>query len=71
MTKETQKRRKKGEGSIYKKENGTYVGRITVAGYEPFFCTGTSRKEVEKKLNAFRLKTLKKEIIPERVSVND
>ena len=71
MTKETQKRRKKGEGSIYKKENGTYVGRITVAGYEPFFCTGTSRKEVEKKLNAFRLKTLKREIIPERVSVND
>lgn len=71
MTKETQKRRKKGEGSIYKKENGTYVGRITVAGYEPFFCTGTSRKDVEKKLYAFRLKTLKKEIIPERVSVND
>ena len=70
MTKETTKRRKKGEGSIRRKENGTYVGRISVSGYDQFSCTGTSRKEVEKKLAEFRMKTLRKEIIAERVTVN-
>ena len=51
VEKETmKKRRKKGDGSITMKENGTYLGRITIAGYEPFSCTGLTRKEVERKL---------------------
>ena len=50
VEKETmKKRRKKGDGSITMKENGTYLGRITIAGYEPFSCTGATKKEVERK----------------------
>ena len=52
---ELKKRRKKGEGSITKKPNGTYLGRITISGYDPFSCTGTTRKEVERKLNEFKI----------------
>ena len=32
----TKKRRKKGAGSIMRKANGTYLGRIAISGYEPF-----------------------------------
>lgn len=66
----TKKRRKKGNGSIMKKENGTYLGRIMIAGYEPFSCTGATRKEVERKLEEFKIRTLKKEIIPQKIFVN-
>ena len=53
VEKETmKKRRKKGDGSITMKENGTYLGRITIAGYEPFSCTGATKKEVERKDNS-------------------
>lgn len=68
--KNIQKRRKKGAGSITKKSNGTYLGRINISGYDPYSCTGTSRKEVEKKLEDFRIKTLKQEVIPQRIFVN-
>ena len=64
------KRRKKGDGSITMKENGTYLGRITIAGYEPFSCTGATKKEVERKLEEFKIRTLKKEIIPQRIFVS-
>ena len=30
----TKKRRKKGAGSIMRKANGTYLGRIAISGYE-------------------------------------
>lgn len=65
------KRRKKGQGSIHKKENGTYIGRISVAGYDPYSCVGTSKKEVEKKLEEFRLQTLRQEVVSKRVMVSD
>ena len=68
--KNTQKRRRKGAGSITKKVNGTYLGRISISGYEPYSCTGTSKKEVEKKLEDFRIRTLKQEVIPQRIFVN-
>ena len=71
VEKETmKKRRKKGDGSITMKENGTYLGRITIAGYEPFSCTGATKKEVERKLEEFKIRTLKKEIIPQRIFVS-
>lgn len=67
----TQKRRRKGQGSITRKENGTYLGRITVSGYEPYSCVGATKKEVEKKLEEFRIRTLRKEVIPKQISVSD
>lgn len=71
VEKETmKKRRKKGDGSITMKENGTYLGRITIAGYEPFSCTGATKKEVERKLEEFKIRTLKKEVIPQKIFVN-
>lgn len=66
----TKKRRKKGAGSIMRKANGTYLGRITILGYEPFSCTGATKKEVERKLEEFKIRTLKKEIIPQRIFVS-
>lgn len=66
----TKRRRKKGDGSITKKENGTYLGRITIAGYEPFSCTGATKKEVEKKLNEFKVRTLRKEVVPQKIFVS-
>lgn len=63
-------RRRKGQGSITKKENGTYLGRIKIAGYDPYSCVGTSRKEIEKKLEEFRVRTLKKEVVAQKISVN-
>lgn len=64
------KRRKKGTGSITKKPNGTYLGRISIAGYEPYSCTGTSKKEVEKALEQFKIRTLKDEVVPQRQKLN-
>ena len=63
-------RRKKGTGSIEKKSNGTYLGKLRVSGYETFYYTGTSEREVQKKLNEFRISTQRKEIIPRRQTVN-
>ena len=70
-TKNTEKRRRKGSGSIYKNASGSFVGRISISGYEPFSCTGKTQKEVEKKLEEYRTKTIRKEVIPERISVRD
>ena len=42
-------RRKKGTGNIEKKSNGTYLGKLRVSGYDTFYYTGTSEKEVQKK----------------------
>ena len=66
----TKKRRKKGAGSIMRKANGTYLGRIAISGYEPFSCTGAPKKEVERKLEEFKIRTLKKEVIPQKIFVN-
>ena len=66
----TKKRRKKGAGSIMRKANGTYLGRIAISGYEPFSCTGATNKEVERKLEEFKIRTLKKEVIPQKIFVN-
>lgn len=63
-------RRRKGQGSILQKENGSYLGRITIAGYEPYSCTGKTRREVEEKLEKFRLHALKKEVVPRKIFVN-
>lgn len=63
-------RRKKGTGSIEKKANGTYLGKLRVSGYETFYYTGSSEREVQKKLNEFRILTQRKEIIPRRQTVN-
>lgn len=59
-TKNTEKRRRKGSGSIYKNASGSFVGRISISGYEPFSCTGKTQKEVEKKLEEYRTKTIRK-----------
>lgn len=66
----TSRRRPKGSGSITQKANGTYLGRISISGYEPYSCTGKTRKDVEKKLEAFRIRILKEEIIPQKIFVN-
>ena len=66
----TKKRHKKGAGSIMRKANGTYLGRIAISGYEPFSCTGATKKEVERKLEEFKIRTLKKEVIPQKIFVN-
>lgn len=63
-------RKRKGCGSIQKKANGSYLGRLRISGYDPFYYTGTSEKEVQKKLNEFRLLTLRKEIVPQKQTVN-
>lgn len=67
----TKKRRKKGEGSITQKDNGTFLGRISISGYEPFSCVGATRKEVEKKMEDFRISTLKGEVVAKKIFVND
>ena len=69
-TSRNQKRRSNGEGSIRKKENGTYLGRISIAGYPQYSCTGKTEKEVQKKLRDFRVMTLRGEIIPQKQSVS-
>lgn len=63
-------RKRKGTGSIQKKENGTYLGRLRIAGYDTFYYTGRSEKEVQKKLNEFRALTERKEIVPRKQTVN-
>lgn len=63
-------RRRKGQGSIFQRPNGTYTGRITMGGGNTYSYTGTSKKEVEKKLEEFRISTLKEEVVPQRITVN-
>ena len=43
------KRKKKGTGTIIKKANGTYFGKIRIAGYETFYYSGKSEREVLEK----------------------
>lgn len=64
-------RRRKGEGSISKKANGTYIGRISISGYDPFTCVGSTEKEVQKKMDAFKKQALKEEVIPQKIFVRD
>ena len=66
----TTSRKKKGTGSIEKKPNGTYLGKIRITGYDTFYYTGTSQKEVQKKLNEFYALTQHKEVLPRRQTVN-
>ena len=70
MAATTTSRKRKGRGNIQKKANGNYLGRLRIAGYDTFYVTGTSEKEVQKELDQFYLKTLKKEIIPQKQTVN-
>lgn len=63
-------RRKKGTGNITKKSNGMYLGKLRVSGYDTFYYTGSSEKEVQKKLTEFHMQTQRKEIIPVRQTVN-
>lgn len=70
-TEEIPKRRRKGEGSIRKKSNGTYLGRISIAGYDPYSCTGKTKEETQKKLDAFRICTLKNEVLPKKIFMRD
>lgn len=70
MTATTTSRKRKGRGNIQKKANGNYLGRLRIAGYDTFYVTGTSEKEVQKELDQFYLKTLRKEIVPQKQTVN-
>lgn len=70
MEENKSERRRKGQGSIMLKPNGTYRGRITVSGYDTYSCTGKTKKEVEKKLETFRISTLKGEAVPKKIFVN-
>lgn len=63
-------RKRKGRGNIQKKANGSYLGRLRISGYDTFYVTGTSEKEVQKELDNFYLKTLRKEIVPQKQTVN-
>lgn len=64
------KRKKKGTGTIVKKPNGTYLGKIRIAGYDTFYYSGKSEREVQKKLNEFKAMTDREEIIPRKQTVN-
>ena len=48
MAATTTSRKRKGRGNIQKKANGNYLGRLRIAGYDTFYVTGTSEKEVQK-----------------------
>ncbi len=69
MATNLQKRKPKGSGSIRRQPNGMYLGRIRVAGSESFSCTGKTEKEVQKKLNEFKISALREEIIPRKQTV--
>ena len=55
MAATTTSRKRKGRGNIQKKANGNYLGRLRIAGYDTFYVTGTSEKEVQKELDQFYL----------------
>lgn len=63
-------RKRKGMGTIQKKPNGSYLGKLRKTGYDTFYYTGKTEKEVQKKLNEFRAKTEREEIIPRKQTVN-
>ncbi len=63
-------RRPKGMGSIQKKSNGSYLGKLRITGYDTFYYTGKTEKEVQKKLNEFKSMTEREEIIPRKQTVN-
>lgn len=63
-------RRQKGSGTIEKKPNGKYLGKLRVSGYDTFYYTGKTEKEVQKKLNQFKSMTEREEIIPRKQTVN-
>ncbi len=63
------KRRQKGKGTITQRANGKYQGRIKVAGYGQFSCTGNTRQEVQHKMDEFRKSTLRDEVVPQRIMV--
>ena len=52
MAATTTSRKRKGRGNIQKKANGNYLGRLRIAGYDTFYVTGTSEKEVQKAQSA-------------------
>ena len=53
MPSTTSTRKRKGAGNIQKKANGSYLGRIRITGYDTYYYTGTSEKDVQKNLNEF------------------
>ena len=48
MPSTTSTRKRKGAGNIQKKANGSYLGRIRITGYDTYYYTGTSEKDVQK-----------------------
>ena len=70
MPSTTSTRKRKGAGNIQKKANGSYLGRIRITGYDTYYYTGTSEKDVQKNLNEFYEKTQRHEIIARKETVN-
>ena len=70
MPSTTSTRKRKGAGNIQKKANGSYLGRIRITGYDTYYYTGTSEKDVQKNLNEFYEKTQRQEIIARKETVN-
>ena len=70
MPSTTRTRKRKGAGNIQKKANGSYLGRIRITGYDTYYYTGTSEKDVQKNLNEFYEKTQRHEIIARKETVN-
>ena len=70
MPSTTSTRKRKGAGNIQKKANGSYLGRIRITGYDTYYYTGTSEKDVQKNLNEFYEKPQRHEIIARKETVN-
>ena len=70
MPSTTSTRKRKGTGNIQKKANGSYLGRVRITGYDTYYYTGTSEKDVQKNLNEFYEKTQRHEIIAHKETVN-
>lgn len=67
----TVKRRRKGDGSISQRCNGTYSGRITLPGHKPYICYAKTEREAEKKLKEYKERTLRGEIQVRKMMVAD
>lgn len=70
MPSTTSTRKRKGAGNIQKKANGSYLGLHRITGYDTYYYTGTSEKDVQKNLNEFYEKTQRQEIIARKETVN-
>jgi integrase len=62
-------RREKGTGSITRRPNGSFMGRISIDGTQKTVY-GKSENEVKKKLNEYKNSTIRGENIIKKISVN-